>query len=335
MITGPSQDHQILQDGENFQSFIRQSFRNMTRDALGVNHVTEPASTASHGIIFILSRDVLAEICCYGMTDSNKQVQECSRDILQTLLQSQLLIPAARWQQLMDTLTAIMPLLQAFCGVDTTLGKCLLGLLDTKEGFQTGGLPNLEKFRGVLRLMYIPETRIRAEALGRLAYVLSHEEKSLYKLPLFSELDVTNLANLMMVENPRVLDDEDMGRSVFQEESLKKVYDIFASDSMDGSVRKSAADQLAIMLQDKVLHTVFKQYGGVEMTVAMVTQAITKSLTDKQQQNALYPLLPSLVKILRHLIQHDFSLRHKLAHKADLYYTIVRCKLSLHKARFI
>ncbi len=62
----------------------------------------------------------------------------------------------------------------------------------------------------------LPTFRVRAEALGKLAYFLAHEEESLYKMPLFSELDVTNLTNLLLTESPRSLQDEDTGRSVFQ-----------------------------------------------------------------------------------------------------------------------
>ncbi len=67
-----------------------------------------------------------------------------------------------------------------------------------------------------------------------------------------------------------------------QEEGLKKVYDIFSSDKMDGSVRKSAADQLAIMMQDKALHGLFKQYGGVDKTITMLKQGIQKPDSEDQ-----------------------------------------------------
>ncbi len=76
-----------------------------------------------------------------------------------------------------------------------------------------------------MSLLILP--RMRAEALGRLAYFLAHEEESLYKLPLFSELDMTNLANLLIVDTVRVLDDEDTGRSVFQVKTTFLIYQYF------------------------------------------------------------------------------------------------------------
>lgn len=45
---------------------------------------------------------------------------------------------------------------------------------------------------------------------------------------------------------------------------MRKVYEIFSSSSVDPSVKKSAVDQLAIILQDHNLHAPFKAEGGVE-----------------------------------------------------------------------
>jgi len=57
--------------------------------------------------------------------------------------------------------------------------------------------------------------RVRSEALKRLSWYLSNEEGGSRRLPVFSELDVTNLANVLIVDTPRSVDD-DLGRSVFQ-----------------------------------------------------------------------------------------------------------------------
>ena len=56
---------------------------------------------------------------------------------------------------------------------------------------------------------------MRSELLKRLSWYLSNEENSSRKLPVFSDLDVTNLSNLFVIDTPRSVD-EDLGRSVFQ-----------------------------------------------------------------------------------------------------------------------
>ena len=45
-----------------------------------MNHVTEPASSASLGIVFVLDHDVLRQICHHGMVDSDKTVSNLHKD---------------------------------------------------------------------------------------------------------------------------------------------------------------------------------------------------------------------------------------------------------------
>jgi hypothetical protein len=58
--------------------------------------------------------------------------------------------------------------------------------------------------------------RVRSEALNKLARFLAKEADTAHKLPVFSELNVSNLANVLVVDSPRSLLDQDSCRSVFQ-----------------------------------------------------------------------------------------------------------------------
>ncbi|KAL3860206.1 hypothetical protein ACJMK2_010362 [Sinanodonta woodiana] len=175
------------------------------------------------------------------------------------------------------------------------------------------GLPILQVF-----------SKLRSESLKRLSWFLSNEENSSKKLPVFSELDVTNLANIFIVETPRSVD-EDLGRSVFQVDGLRKVYEIFTSLSVDPGVKKSAVDQLAIILQDPTLHTAFRRDGGLEKIMEHIQLGIQKD--GDSTTNNYVPYLPACITILRHLIHHDYSQRHKFAHDSKIYYTLLRVAL--------
>lgn len=43
------------------------------QECLGVGCVAAPASTSSQGIVFLLDHNMLRQMCCHGMTDSNKK----------------------------------------------------------------------------------------------------------------------------------------------------------------------------------------------------------------------------------------------------------------------
>ena len=62
-----------------------------------------------------------------------------------------------------------------------------------------------------------------------------------------------------------------------QTDGLRKVYDIFKSSSVDAGVKKSAVDQLAIILQDHNLHAAFKAEGGMEVVIKHIRDGLVKT----------------------------------------------------------
>ena len=48
----------------------------LSQDSLGISHVTEPTSTATQGVTFLLDRDIFYEIICFAMNDKDNEVSE-------------------------------------------------------------------------------------------------------------------------------------------------------------------------------------------------------------------------------------------------------------------
>ncbi|XP_052815215.1 rotatin-like isoform X2 [Mya arenaria] len=156
----------------------------------------------------------------------------------------------ALWQLMLKELARALPILQSYASVNTVLGTSILAMLETKPSTSPSEITRGEKLRGTLRCMLSTDLKVRSEALKRLSWYLSNEEGGVRRLPIFSELNVTDLANLLIVNTPRSVDN-DLGRSVFQVDVLRKVYEIFTSLSVDPGVKKSAVDQFAIILQER------------------------------------------------------------------------------------
>ena len=57
---------------------------------------------------------------------------------------------------------------------------------------------------------------MRSEGVGKLVWFLANEPESLCKLPMFSDLEITELSGLLISETPRSLRDHDTSTSVFQ-----------------------------------------------------------------------------------------------------------------------
>ncbi|XP_062593037.1 rotatin-like isoform X3 [Saccostrea cucullata] len=307
--------HPLPQVKEQTYSTIKQ----VIKCSLNVNEAADPSSRACYLSRFLFNSDIMYEIIVFGLNDSNSKVSQTGTEIICHILDGQLLMTEDLWREALNSLMRPLPVLQTYVDMGTKLGSSLLAMMDPAESESEGGLTYLEKLRGCIRIMFSTDIRARAEALKRLAWFLSNERDSNEKLPVFASLDVTNLTSIFVMELQHSLD-EDLGRSVFQIDGLRKVYEIFVSSSVDPSVRKSAVDQLAIILQDHNLHTPFKAEGGVETILKHLKLGLVRS--EAQNENLHY--LPACVAILRSLVHYDYKLRHKLARDQEMYLILLR-----------
>ncbi|XP_072014285.1 rotatin-like [Amphiura filiformis] len=164
---------------------------------------------------------------------------------------------------------------------------------------------------------------VRHEAARCVLWHLTQDPDRGRKLPSVSNPVLTDMSDLYLMEYPVVLDDS-RERSVFQVDGLVKVYNIYSSSETEPSLKKSAAEQIAIMLQDVTLHKAFISSDGMEKTLGYLKEAVNSA---SSKQAAMATLIPACVSILRHVLHEDSSLRHQLAHQSDIYYLILRCTL--------
>ncbi|XP_056009232.1 rotatin-like isoform X2 [Ostrea edulis] len=308
--------HPLPQVKEQTYSTIKQ----VVKGSLNVNEAADPSSRACYLSRFLFNSDVMYQVIVFGLIDDNSKVSQMGTEIICHILDGQLLMTEDLWKEAQTSLMRSLPVLQTYVDLGTKLGSSLLAMTDPTEGQTEGGLVYLEKLRGCIRMMFSTDIRTRAEALKRLAWFLSNERDSNEKLPIFASLDVTNLTSIFVVELQRSLD-EDLGRSVFQIDGLRKVYEIFNSSSVDPSVKKSAVDQLAIILQDHNLHAPFKAEGGVETILKHLKLGLVRN-DNVQSENLHY--LPACAAILRSLVHYDYRLRHKFARDQEMYLILLR-----------
>ncbi|XP_064639862.1 rotatin-like [Lineus longissimus] len=295
------------------------------KNALDIETASDPNSKVTHRAIFLIDRLVLYEICCFGMTDNNTKVSNASQEIMLHLLQSQLLLPEHLWAKLLQCITCILPVLQGFADVQSTFGQCIMGLSEPEPHTESAVPPRLERLRGTLRMMYSTSSRVRSDALTRLAWYLSREEDASRKRPAFSDLDITKLSDVFALESPLTLEPTGSPLTVFSSDEMLKVFEIFHSNTVEPKVKKSAADQLAIMLQDSTLHKAFLRKGGFEKVVEILKEGVTKPSSDPERQADIVATVPACLVMLQYVLYYDSSLRHRLAHEPDMYLPIVRC----------
>ncbi|XP_050395156.2 rotatin [Patella vulgata] len=305
----------------NVRQFTYKAILHHIQAVLNVKEAADPRSRSCLQACFLLDSDILYELVVFGLNDSEKEISVVCTELIHHVLNSRYLMIEDMWPTLIQALYRSFPVIQSYCDMSTKLGQKIWSMLDPKSSTELISLQ--DKLRGCLRLLFSHDLQVRTRVLERISWFLANEEESDKKIPVFSDLDVNNLCDTLIVKNVRNVE-EDIGRSVFQMDSLKQVYDIFNGSSVDPTVKKSAAEQLAIMLHDTNLHTAFRETGGLEVILDILRKGVYKT-TDAQTGVPNY--LPACISILRYILHHDYNLRHNLAHDPQIYYTLLRVAL--------
>eukprot|EP00057_Strongylocentrotus_purpuratus_P012394 XP_011666868.1 PREDICTED: rotatin isoform X2 [Strongylocentrotus purpuratus] len=295
------------------------------QDSLKVAEAVHPRSEVSHHVTFLLDPAVLHEIACYGLDDSNEEVQKMSESILLTLLQGRLLMSQALWDKLLQAFIPIMPLLQAHASNSLAVSHCANDLINKCKDPAVFGsysrLPAVEQIRGGLRMMFSKDFRVRAEASSTLLWHLLNEPEAELKHPNLSPLP-SGVEDLFVFHTKTSLDNHN-GMSVFQEDGLLQVLNIFTSENEERDLKKSALQQMAIILQDSRLHHTFVSHGGMEKMMKTLATIIIPTA----QSSMTCELVPPLVSILRHLVHANTARRRKMVHQSGLYLMLLRASL--------
>ena len=166
------------------------------------------------------------------------------------------------WKKLIYGLIPSLPQLQGSVLVDPTLDQCILDLVATNGA--TGGhvtaegdtitLPMLERLRSTLRLMFISDTKLRSKAFESVLWNLTNEANNKKKQIFIHGSQAEKGEDLFLVDQTTTSVHSHVPvshASVDKNEALN-LLSILLSSPMDVTVRKSSAQQLAIILQGTV-----------------------------------------------------------------------------------
>ncbi|GCC25307.1 hypothetical protein chiPu_0003716 [Chiloscyllium punctatum] len=300
----------------------------LVKVCLRIHNVIKPVLSSSNGINFLLHAWVLYEICTFGLQDPNQQVNSAAKEILIYLLQSRLIMSTFSWNKLIEALYPVIPILQGFASTEDPLGKCILGLSEPCNEDTAGILSRTARIRASLRLFMSKLHLVRSVALTHLMPHLVNEEDASNKLPVLQGSISNCVSDLYILEKSIDLQ-LDTGKSIVKEDNACKVCEILISETVDLSLRKSAAEQLAVMAQDAKLHAVLKRQGIVEKIVSFAHESVHRN--GKCMQCLVLPCLA----VLRKLVYLDPALRHTLALQTSFLLTLFRVSLVLQKDKEI
>ncbi|XP_060100048.1 rotatin isoform X2 [Heteronotia binoei] len=292
----------------------------IVKECLGIHNNAKSTSSDCRELHFLLHPKVLYEICSFGLQDSQHEVSSAAMLMLMYLLQGRLMMAPMTWNKFIEALYPVVPILQGYADTEEPLGKCILALSETNDG-KEGILPRTTRLRASLRLLFSKKPLVRSMALKHLMFHLAAEEGTNLKRPLLNGGVLSSVPNLLIVEKPIQLKLDEAKESVFKAETIEKMYDIFISGTIDLALRKSAAEQLAVIMQDSKMHEIIKKMGVIDRILGYCTECIHR---DGKIMDCM--ILPCLT-LLRKLVYADPVKRLSLAYQPYVLLMLFRVSL--------
>ncbi|XP_052011428.1 rotatin [Apodemus sylvaticus] len=297
----------------------------IVKECLGIHNVTKPVSSLCSGIHFLLHPKVLYEISAFGIQESKNEVNAAAKAILLYLLQGRLRMTALTWNKFIESLCPVIPVLQGYADTEDPLGNCILLLSKVSSEAGEGILPCTTRLKSVLRLLLVKKPSVRSLALKLLAFHLTSEEGADKKRPFIDARVLSRVTNMFIVKKPIDLKLDDRRELVIKLETVKKVYEIFTSDDVDLVLRKSAAEQLAVIMQDIKMHTVVKKLSLIEKIIGYLNEFVG------QDGKLIECLIQPCLTLLRKVLYADPVIRVSLSQQASLLTLLLRVSLIFHE----
>uniref|UniRef100_A0A8C7KYU1 Rotatin n=1 Tax=Oncorhynchus kisutch TaxID=8019 RepID=A0A8C7KYU1_ONCKI len=247
---------------------------NVVKECLGVQNVVKPVSSVCSGVNFLLHPKVLYQISAFGLQDPIGKVNSAAKDILLFLLKCPLMMTASTWDRFNQALYPVIPILQSYAGTEDALGNCVLLISEVSNEVRDGVFPNTAKLRAALRLLFTKEPEVRAAAVQHLLPHLTSVEGATTVRPTLEGPVLSSLPSLFCLNNVLDINLDSSDRSFLKVESVEKLFSIFTSDTVDLTLRRSAAEQLAVVLQETAMHPVLKSLGVTDKVICFITESV-------------------------------------------------------------
>ncbi|XP_053467742.1 rotatin isoform X3 [Ictalurus furcatus] len=293
----------------------------VVKECLGVHNVSRPASSICSGVHFLFHPRVLYEISAFGLHDPAKEVNSAAKDLLLYLLKGRLMMTALSWSKFNEALYPVIPVLQSHVGTEDALESSVLLISGLSDEIGDTAHSSATRLRAVIRLLFTKQHAVRSTAAQHLSHHLANSEDNGTSRLVVDSSTLSSLPSLYVTDKCVDVRLDDSNKSYLKVDCMNKLYSIFTSETVDMVLRKSAAEQLAVVLQDTAMHAVLKTQGLTDKLVSLITESVTS------RGGSVGCLSEPGVTMLRKLVYADPSLRHTLAQQPAFLLALLRASL--------
>ncbi|XP_056634769.1 rotatin-like isoform X1 [Diorhabda sublineata] len=269
-------------------------------------------------VLFLLRAKILVEISCFGLNCDNLEIQKYSEEILTYILKCKILVSDSVWNKVIQALIPSLPIITCQVSKNSILGKAVLSLADpdiAKESL----LPTVTMVKCNVEFLFLDDPHWKEEAFSRICWLLSSQENARELLPGFNTLYDTSLTGICKVK--KIVDINKFRRTdhFYQPSSLYQVLDVLNSTNVEPVIKRSALNQISVMLEDPLLHQLFLDANGLSLMLNIMKTAIT----EKDYRDYPDSIIP-VISIIKNLALYHASVREELSTDVDMFYFVMR-----------
>ncbi|XP_064398202.1 rotatin-like isoform X3 [Halichondria panicea] len=272
----------------------------------------------------LLNSDLLSELCCYGVVADNKAIADSACKICASLLSCD---NEEVWSRVWGMVNQWMPFLE--CAMSES-GVLCGGVQQLLEG-GGGALTSVVRLRSLTRLLYSNSTDLRVWSFRQLSTILLEGNSPPPWLPTAT----TPLHNVLTLGKHHCGWTNTSTPSSFKHEDVLKLVRILRSASMDDSLKKSALEQLSLILRDQQLHAQVLQDDIIteDLLSALVLHSapIQEMHSEPSQESARDLIVKPCIKCLLLLALSSPPLRDRVAQDATTLSAILRAALAFNE----
>ncbi|KAL1501895.1 hypothetical protein ABEB36_007134 [Hypothenemus hampei] len=266
--------------------------------------------------MFLFYSDIILEIALFGMKDDKLRLY--AEEILLYILKSKFILGDSLWRIFLEALLPTMPILMCWANNTTSLGRCLVNLADPDTAASLE-IPHLIMLKINVQLLFNKDSLIRDEAFSRLCWLLAKQENCRDYLPKFNTIYDKALSNVCNIKSTVDVNKLRKSEHFYQPSSLQQVLELLNSSGVEPVIRRSALNQISVMIEDHLLHDVFLASSGVELLANIMKRALRDS-DFSEYPDSIVPI----VSALKTLCLFVEEVRETLSDNSEVFQFILR-----------
>ncbi|XP_065676250.1 rotatin-like isoform X2 [Hydra vulgaris] len=290
------------------------------KKSMSVSLVCEPLSTLYQHAMFLIRKNVFSIIICEDIHHDNQKISALATCVLYTILSSSLCMSVKMFKKLIEIISHFFVYLQAKLNTaDKAITKLILSLFNQQKGIinifgERSFLLKKDCVKGALRIMFLNSLKMRRKGFLLMIDYLKEFSKEL-SIQLNISVNVSQ-ENMFVFEAQDCLFLNHNQYKNITSVDILRLWEIFSVETVADDIRYSAAEQLAIMLEDHTLHESIVPKNAC----IFIVDEIQKCLYNKNENPVPEKHVASLFRILRNFIAASKTIRHNLSSELHIYF---------------